>query len=114
MIIGAHVLIYSKDADADRAFLRDVLGFSFVDAGGGRLFFKSPPAELALHESERNDVHELYLMTDDANAEIARLQQKGVACAPVVDRGWGLMTSIALPGGGKLGLYEPRHPTNVR
>lgn len=110
MISGVHAVIHSKDVEADRAFFRDVLQFPFVDAGNGRLFFKLPPAELGLHEGERNDVHEIYLQCDDIEAEMARLRESGVACAPAVDRGWGILTTLTLPGGGKLGLYQPRHP----
>jgi catechol 2,3-dioxygenase-like lactoylglutathione lyase family enzyme len=110
MIIGAHTVIYTPNPEADRAFFRDVLGMSSVDAGGGWLIFAVPPSEVAFHPGESNGRHELYLMCDDVNAEIARLGQKGVACGPVNDEGWGLLTSISLPGGGRLGLYQPRHP----
>lgn len=109
MINGAHIIIYSKDEDADRAFFRDVLKFPHVDVGGGRLFFRLPQSDLALHESDNNDVHQLWLMTDDVEAEVARLEAAGVSCDATADRGWGIVTSIALPGGGKLGLYQPRH-----
>ena len=110
MITGAHVIVYSRDADADRAFLRDVLGYPHVDAGGGWLIFKLPPAEVAVHPAESDGSHELYLMCDDVNATMDQLKAKGVSCGPVSDQGWGLLTSIRLPGGGDLGLYEPRHP----
>lgn len=110
MISGAHIVISTKDVAADRAFFRDVLGIPFIDAGGGRLFFKLPPGEMDMHESERNDHHELYLQCDDVAATVARLQQAGVTCEPPVDRGWGILTALTLPGGGKLGLYQPRHP----
>jgi len=109
MINGAHVLLYSKDVEADRALFRDVLGFPHVDTGGGRLIFRLPQAEAGLHEADENDTHELYLMTDDVAAEVRRLAAAGVACEPVADLGWGLLTHIALPGGGRLGLYQPRH-----
>jgi catechol 2,3-dioxygenase-like lactoylglutathione lyase family enzyme len=109
VIIGAHVIVYSKDAEADRAFLRDICGFSHVDAGQSWLIFALPPAEAAVHPSNENDRHELYLMTDDVAAEVARLAARGVSCAPVSEQRWGFLTSIALPGGGKLGLYQPRH-----
>ena len=114
MIIGAHAIIYSKDADADRAFFRDVLGFHSVDAGHGWLIFAFPPAEAAFHPDEHNDRHELYLMCDELNAEISALNQKGVACSDVQEARWGSITSIQLPGGGKLGLYQPKHPTALR
>jgi catechol 2,3-dioxygenase-like lactoylglutathione lyase family enzyme len=110
MISGAHVIVYSRDADADRAFLRDVLGFTHVDAGNGWLIFGLPPAEIAVHPSDRNDLHQLYLMCDDVRALIVTLAGKKVACGPVVDRGWGLLTDLHLPGGGVIGLYQPRHP----
>lgn len=112
MINGVHIIVYSRDADADRAFIRDVLGYPHVDAGGGWLVFKTPPAELAVHPAEGAESHELYLMCDDVNATVADLTVKGVEFAkPVSDQGWGLLTSIRLPGGGELGLYQPRHPT---
>jgi catechol 2,3-dioxygenase-like lactoylglutathione lyase family enzyme len=110
VITGAHVIVYSRDADADRAFLRDVLGYPHVDAGGGWLIFKLPPAEVAVHPAEGDVSHELYLMCDDVNATMDQLKAKGVSCGPVSDQGWGLLTNIRLPGGGDLGLYEPRHP----
>lgn len=110
MITGAHIIVYSRDADADRAFFRDVLEYPHVDAGGGWLIFKLPPAEVAVHPVEGDGSHELYLMCDDVNATVDQLAVKGVTCGPVTDQGWGLLTSIGLPGGGQLGLYEPRHP----
>jgi catechol 2,3-dioxygenase-like lactoylglutathione lyase family enzyme len=111
MITGAHAILYSADADADRAFLRDVLGFPSVDAGGGWLIFALPPAELAAHPSEEGGRYELYLMCDDIESTVAELEGKGVGfIRPVSDEGYGLLTSIRLPGGGELGLYEPRHP----
>ncbi|HXU01319.1 MAG TPA: extradiol dioxygenase [Polyangia bacterium] len=109
MINGAHSIIYSTDADADRAFLRDVIGLSGVDVGGGWLIFGLPPAEVAVHPGEANDQHELYLLCDDVTAFVGEMQTRGVACGPVVDRRWGLLTEVTLPGGGKLGVYEPRH-----
>lgn len=109
MLIGAHAIIYSQDAEADRAFLRDVLGFPHVDSGGGWLIFALPPSEVAVHPSEDYQGHEVFLMTDDVEAEVRRLSAAGVACLPVVDRGYGLVTTITLPGGGDLGLYQPRH-----
>jgi catechol 2,3-dioxygenase-like lactoylglutathione lyase family enzyme len=109
MITGAHVIVYSRDADADRAFFRDVLGYPHVDAGGGWLIFKLPPGEVAVHPAEAPS-HELYLMCDDVNATVEELTAKGVQCGPVSDQGWGLLTTIRLPGGGELGLYEPKHP----
>ena len=112
MINGAHVIVYSQDAEADRAFLRDVLDLPQVDAGDGWLLFKAPPAELAVHPTEGAGSHELYLLCDDVEATVANLTAKGAAFAgPVADRGWGRLVSIVLPGGGQVGLYEPRHPT---
>jgi catechol 2,3-dioxygenase-like lactoylglutathione lyase family enzyme len=110
MISGAHVIVYSRDAEADRAFFREVLEYPHVDAGGGWLIFKLPPAEVAVHPAEGTPSHELYLMCDDVNGTVETLAAKGVTCGPVSDEGWGLLTSIRLPGGGELGLYEPRHP----
>jgi catechol 2,3-dioxygenase-like lactoylglutathione lyase family enzyme len=114
MITGAHAIIFTEDAGELRAFLRDVLRFESVDAGGGWLIFALPPAELAAHPAAGSEAgrHELYLMCDDIQATVAELDGKGVRFAgPVSDEGFGLLTSIALPGGGTLGLYEPRHPT---
>ena len=110
MVFGAHVIVYSKDAEADRAFLRDVLGFHSVDAGHGWLIFALPPAEVACHPAEANDRHELYLMCDDLKAEIASLGAKGVQCSKVHEERWGSITMVRLPGGGQLGLYQPTHP----
>jgi catechol 2,3-dioxygenase-like lactoylglutathione lyase family enzyme len=110
MITGAHAIIYSRDAEADRAFFRDVLGFPSIDGNGGWLTFALPPTEFGVHPAEENGRHELNLMCDDVAAEAARLSGKGVECSPVRDEGWGLRTTIRLPGGGDLGIYEPRHP----
>jgi hypothetical protein len=110
VINGAHVIVYSGDADADRAFFRDVLEYPHVDAGGGWLIFKLPPAEVAVHPVEGAGSHEMYLMCDDVDTTVEQLAAKGVTCSPVSDQGWGMLTSIRLPGGGELGLYEPRHP----
>jgi hypothetical protein len=113
MIFGAHSIIYSRDADADRAFLRDVLGFSSVDAGRGWLIFALPPGEVAVHPADEETSHELYLMCDDVAAEIARLQKQGVSCSAVSRQPWGKLTNITLPSGGQLGLYEPHHPMAI-
>jgi hypothetical protein len=109
VITGAHSIIYSTNPEADRAFLRDVLNFPSVDVGHGWLIFGLPPSEVAVHPSERNDVHEFYLMCDDVEALIPELQRHGVTCSPVQNQGWGLLTHVTLPGGGKLGIYQPRH-----
>ena len=113
MIIGAHTVVFSKDAEADRAFFRDVLGFRSVDAGGGWLIFALPPGEAAFHPADNNDVHEFYLMCDDLAAEIAALAEKGVECAEVREESWGTLTRVPLPGGGGVGLYQPKHPIAV-
>ena len=110
MISGAHMIIYSTDADADRAFFRDVLKFPAIDAGQGWLIFALPPAEIAVHPASESDTHEVYLMCDDVEATIQELKSRRVDCTPIADEGWGLLTHIALPGGGRLGLYQPRHP----
>ncbi|MQA84557.1 MAG: extradiol dioxygenase [Streptosporangiales bacterium] len=110
MITGVHAIVFSKDAEGVRAFFRDVLGFSSVDAGDGWLIFALPPAELAAHPTEGDGGHELYLMCDDIHATIHELSGRGVEFTrPVSDEGWGLLTAIRLPGGGELGIYEPRH-----
>ncbi len=112
MITGAHTILYSRDAEADRAFVRDVLGFDSVDAGGGWLIFALPPSEVAVHPDDSGGRHELYLMCDDVHATVEELKGKGAEFAgEVTDAGWGLLTAIRLPGGGELGLYEPRHPS---
>ena len=109
MIIGAHSIIYSKDAVADRAFLRDVLGLPHVDVGEGWLIFGLPPAEVAFHPSDGNERHEFYFMVEDVGALIAAMEKHGAACEPAQDMGWGVLTQVTLPGGGKLGFYQPRH-----
>jgi catechol 2,3-dioxygenase-like lactoylglutathione lyase family enzyme len=113
MINGVHALIYSRDADRVRAFFRDVLGRKAVDAGDGWLIFALPPAELAVHPTDGAGHHELYLMCEDIEQTIKELDEKGVRCSPVEDQGWGLVTSLPLPGGDELGLYEPRHDTAI-
>jgi hypothetical protein len=110
VINGVHALIYSREADGVRSFFRDVLGGASVDAGDGWLIFALPPAELAVHPTEGTAHHELYLMCDDIEGTMRDLERKGVSCGAVTDQGWGLVTSIRLPGGDELGLYEPRHP----
>jgi catechol 2,3-dioxygenase-like lactoylglutathione lyase family enzyme len=111
MIFGAHVIVYSADADADRAFLRDVLGLANVDAGHGWLIFALPPAEVAVHPAETNGKHELYFMCDDLKAEMSDLKKKGVTCSDVEEARWGSITRMRLPGGGEVGLYQPKHPS---
>jgi catechol 2,3-dioxygenase-like lactoylglutathione lyase family enzyme len=109
MINGGHVILYSKDAEADKAFIRDVLKFKFIDVHQGWLIFKLPPAEVAVHPSDENDMHEFYLMTDDLDAEMTLLKKSGVKCERPSQQSWGRITRIRLPGGGTLGLYQPRH-----
>ena len=109
MIIGAHSIIYSKDADKDRDFLKDVLNFPHVDVGGGWLIFGLPPAEVAVHPHNENDVQEFYLMCDDVEALVADMAKRGVATTAIQNQGWGMLTQVTLPGGGKLGIYQPRH-----
>lgn len=123
MITGAHILLYSKDPVADRVFLRDVLGFRAVDAGGGWLIFALPPAEAALHPSEENNLQPhsgqhllgavLYLMCDDLRREIQSLEAKNVQCTPITEERWGKKTTIRMPSGGEIGLYQPTHPTAI-
>jgi catechol 2,3-dioxygenase-like lactoylglutathione lyase family enzyme len=116
MIIGLHAILYSPDADKVRAFLRDVLGLKSVDAGHGWLIFVAPPAELAAHPTEKDEKphHELYLMCDDLKATMKELSDKGVQCSAITEARWGSITSIHLPGGGELGLYQPKHPTAIK
>lgn len=109
MIIGAHSVIYSTDPEADRAFLRDVLDLTNVDVGDGWLIFGLPPSEVAVHPSDKNGVHEFYLMCKDIEVFTKQMQKHGVATDPIQDAGWGLLTNLTLPGGGKLGVYQPRH-----
>jgi catechol 2,3-dioxygenase-like lactoylglutathione lyase family enzyme len=110
MFSGAHVVVHSKDAEADRAFFRDVLGFKSVDAGHGWLIFALPPAEAAFHPSE-DGVHELYFLCDDLKAEMASLAMKDVKCSKIEEARWGSVTKMLLPSGGEVGLYQPKHPT---
>jgi catechol 2,3-dioxygenase-like lactoylglutathione lyase family enzyme len=126
LINGAHIVIYTKDAEADRAFFRDVLKFSSVDAGHGWLIFAMPPLEAAFHESENNDSknhdsknhdsesndrHELYLMCDDIAATLNDLKSKNMKVSDVSEQRWGKLATFTLPGGGKIGIYQPKHPT---
>jgi hypothetical protein len=109
MINGAHSIIYSKSPEKDRRFLRDVLKLPHVDVGDGWLIFGLPPSEVAIHPSEENDVHEFYLMCADVAAFLREMKKRRIVCTPVQDQGWGLLTQVTLPGGGKLGVYQPRH-----
>jgi len=109
MLIGAHTVIYSTNAAADRAFLGDVLKLRSVDGGGGFLIYGLPPAEVAVHPADDNDRHELFLMCADIKAFTAEMKKRNIACSALDDQGWGLLTRVTLPGGGKLGVYQPRH-----
>jgi hypothetical protein len=109
LINGAHVIIYSKDAEADRVFLRDNLGLANVDAGEGWLIFAVPPAELAVHPAEKNNIHELFFIVKDIQIFITAMRNKSVVCDPVERTSWGELTHIKLPGGGKVGVYQARH-----
>lgn len=110
MLTGAHVVVYSRDPEADRAFIRDVLGYPFVDAGGGWLIFKLPPAELAVHPADGSQAHELFLICDDLDTTVEELTGRGVEFSrPVSEQRWGRLTALRLPGGGELALYQPSH-----
>lgn len=109
MITGAHVIVYSTDPGADRAFLRDVIKLTHVDVGHGWLIFGLPPSEVAVHPAEKNGDHALYPMCDDIEGFVAEMKTRGIACGPVQNPGWGLLTQLTLPGGGMLGVYQPRH-----
>jgi catechol 2,3-dioxygenase-like lactoylglutathione lyase family enzyme len=110
MISGAHVIVYSKNAEADRTFFRDVLNFKYVDAGHGWLIFALPPGEAAVHPSDES-FHELYFVCEDLKADMASLAKKGVKCSEVHEPRWGSITKMRLPGGEEVGLYQPKHPT---
>jgi len=111
LVSGAHVLIYSHDADADRAFFKDVLGLESVDSGGGWLIFALPPTEVAVHPTEEREHHDLYLLCEDLDATARELERKGVQLKrPFDEARWGRVTGLMLPGGGQIGLYQPKHP----
>jgi predicted enzyme related to lactoylglutathione lyase len=111
MINGVHAIVFTREVEAARALLGDVLGLSSIDAGDGWQIYRLPPAELAAHPADGPAPHELYLMCDDIDATVRELEAKGVKItAPVSDEGFGLLTAIEIPGGGELGLYQPRHP----
>ena len=109
MINGAHVVIYSKNPETDRAFFRDILKFPFVDAGHEWLIFALPASESAFHPAEANEKHELYLMCDDVKDFVTAMKEHNISCNEIQDQGWGVLTHLTLPGGGKLGIYQPRH-----
>ncbi len=108
-ITGAHSIIYSRDPEADRAFFQEILQFPYVDVGHGWLIFGLPPSEAAIHPSDENSIHELFLMTDDIQAFVKEMKNKKIRCSAVQDQGYGIMTQLTLPGGGKIGVYQPRH-----
>jgi len=111
LVSGAHVLIYSHDADADRGFLKDVLGLDSVDSGGGWLIFALPPTEVAVHPTEEREHHDLYLLCEDLDVTARELERKGVQLKrPFDEPRWGRVTELMLPGGGRIGLYQPKHP----
>lgn len=110
MINGAHVVIYTKDAEADRAFFRDVMKFPAVDAGHGWLIFALPASETAFHPDDSNGRHELYFMCDDVNATLMEFKAKGIQVSNTHDERWGVLAHITLPGGGQIGVYQPKHP----
>ena len=114
MIIGAHVIVYSKDPDADRKFFQEILNFPAVDAGGGWLIFGMPCAETAFHPSSKNDLHELYLMCDDLPKLMETLKKKKVEFSAIHEERWGIITKMKLPGGGQIGVYQPKHPTALK
>jgi catechol 2,3-dioxygenase-like lactoylglutathione lyase family enzyme len=111
MISGAHVVIQSKDPEADRAFFRDVLGFASVDAGHGWLIFALPQSEAAFHPAAESGAHEMYFLCDNLKSEMAGLLQKGIVFSSVHEERWGSVVKMSLPGGGQIGLYQPKHPT---
>src|ERR1044072_3919754 len=111
MINGSHVILFSQDPDADRAFFAEVLGFSSVDAGGGWLIFALPPAEAAMHPTDGGPSYELYFTCDDIEKTMEELRAKGVEfIGEISEERWGRVTGFRLPGGGEVGMYEPRHP----
>ena len=109
MITGIHLIIYSKDAEADKAFFRDVLKLTNVDVGNGWLIFGLPPSELAVHPSTDNEHHEIYLMCDDIKAFVKRIAEQKITCSEITNQGWGQLVHLTLAGGSKLGVYQPRH-----
>jgi hypothetical protein len=109
MIIGSHSIIYSKKPEADRAFLKDVLKFPHVDVGHGWLIFGLPPSEVAVHPGDKNNIHEFYLMVDDVEAFVAEMAKNKIKCGERMAQPWGVLTQVTLPGGGQLGVYQPRH-----
>jgi catechol 2,3-dioxygenase-like lactoylglutathione lyase family enzyme len=114
MIFGAHTIVFSQDAEADRAFFRDVLSLESVDSGGGWLLFAMPPSEIAFHPTDGDNVNELYLLCDDVAHEMQRLEAKGVTFTEVQEERWGSVTRFTLPGGTQIGLYQPKHTVALK
>jgi predicted enzyme related to lactoylglutathione lyase len=114
LIKAAHIVIYTKDPEADQAFFRDVLKFSSVDAGQGWLIFAMPPLEAAFHDSEKNDQHELYLICDDIATTLKDLKSNNGKVSEVSEQSWGRLATFTLPGGGKIGVYQPKHPSPLK
>jgi len=110
LITGAHAIVYSTRPEADRAFLRDILGLPNVDVGGGWLIFGLPPSEVAIHPADDNGRHELYFLVDDVKAFMTAMRTRKVPCSAIHEERWGRITNVTLPGGGTIGVYEPRHP----
>ncbi len=109
MITGVHTIIYSKNAQADKVFFRDILKLTNVDIGNGWLIFRLPPSELAIHPSINNDHHEIYLMCDDITEFVRQVKEQEIACSEIQNQGWGQLVELTLPSGGKLGVYQPKH-----
>jgi hypothetical protein len=109
MINGTHIIVYSNNSEADKAFFKDVLKLANVDVGNGWLIFALPPSEIAVHPTTAEPSHELYLMCEDINAFIEEMRKQDIQCTPADNQGWGLLSELTLPGGGKIGVYEPRH-----
>ena len=114
MLNGAHIVVYSRNAEADRAFFKKILRFRSVDAGEGWLIFAVPAAEVAFHPNDENNKHEMYLTCDDIKTEVVTLKKRGVHVGEISEQRWGTITTIALPGGGRIGLYEPKHPVTFK
>jgi catechol 2,3-dioxygenase-like lactoylglutathione lyase family enzyme len=114
MIFGAHVIVFTHDAEADRNFFRDVLGMPSVDSGGGWLIFEMPPSEVAFHPTDESPTNEIYFLCDDLAIEMQQMEEKGVVFTPVDEQRWGTITRLTLPGGTTIGLYQPKHPTALR
>lgn len=112
-ITGAHALLYTSEADAVREIFRDVFGWKHVDDGHGWLIFALPPAELGVHPSDA-PMHQLSFMCDDITKTIDELRAKGIAFqGEPHNEGWGIVTTMVLPGGLDVMLYEPRHATAI-